>query len=68
MADKGKEPGIGEFQLKISGNHECAYLKLPNFPRDTPAKSSRSFRLIDVIGKYKGPDVIFDFDQSEKKC
>lgn len=64
MSRRRTDSGIGEFQLSISGDHEIAYLRLPNYPRDRPMKTSKSFRLVDLIGPYNGPDMVFDFDQS----
>jgi hypothetical protein len=40
-----------------------AYLKLPNYPRTGHCKMSRTIRLIDLVGTYRGPDVILDFDE-----
>jgi len=60
-----KDPGIGEFHLRISGDHEIAYLRFPNFPKNQPMKTSKSFRLVDIIGPYNGPDIVFDFDQTK---
>lgn len=65
MAEESDNEGIGEFQLKIVGKHEIARLRFPNFPKNRPMKTSKSFRLVDLIGRYKGPDIIFDFDQTE---
>ncbi len=54
---------IGKFELKVVGDHEIAYLKLPSYPKTRQLKTSKSFRLFDCVGSYKGPDVVFDFDQ-----
>ncbi len=64
MTNENSDDGIGEFQLKISGKNEIAYLRFPNFPKNRRMKTSKSFRLVDLIGRYKGPDIVFDFDQS----
>ena len=53
----------GEFSLKISEDDpDVAYLRLPSHPGGT-CKMSRSIRLIDLLGKYAGPDVVLDFDE-----
>lgn len=65
MTEAKANSGIGEFQLSISGDNEIAYLRFPNFPKNQKMKTSKSFRLVDLIGPYKGPDIVFDFDQSE---
>jgi len=53
---------LGIFKLEVSNKrHEAAYLKLPSYPTER-FRASKSFRLVDVIGKYAGPDVVFDFD------
>jgi hypothetical protein len=43
--------------------HEVAYLKLPTFPSDQ-LRTAKSVRLFDLIGKYEGPDINLDFDDS----
>jgi hypothetical protein len=53
----------GDFVLKISDDDpDVAYLQLPTCPGGT-FKMSRSVRLVDLLGKYEGPDVIFDFGE-----
>ncbi len=53
----------GVYNLELINNkHEIAYLYLPTYPVKGLSKVSKSFRLIDLIGNYDGPDVIFDFD------
>jgi hypothetical protein len=62
-----KKETTGIFDLKLSNDrHEIAYLRLPNYPKQGIGKVSKSFRLSDIIGGYKGPDVVFDFDQDEE--
>jgi uncharacterized protein YuzE len=61
-----EDHGEGEatFDLRISEDDaSVAYLRLPTHPGVT-CKMSKSVRLIDVLGAYKGPDVVLDFDQS----
>lgn len=54
---------IGVFKLELSDDrHEIAYLKLPTYPKKEQLKVSKSIRLFDLMGKYEGPDVVFDFD------
>ena len=63
----GREETVraGKFELKVVGDHEIAYLKLPSYPKTRQVKASRSFRLFDCVGQYNGPDVVFDFDQDD---
>jgi hypothetical protein len=54
----------GRFELQISDDDEgVAYLKLPTHPAEGFSKTSRTVRLYDLIGKYRGPDVSLDFDE-----
>ncbi len=51
------------FELRLSDNkHEIAYLRLPTYPKREQQKTFKSVRLFEVMGVYKGPDVVFDFD------
>lgn len=61
-ADDERKP-LGRFDLRVSDDdQDVAYLRLPTHPGD-PCKLSKSVRLVDLIGRYKGPDVVLDFDQ-----
>ncbi len=54
----------GKFLLELSERkHEVAYLQLPSYPTSEAWKTSKSVRLVEIIGKYKGPDVVLDFDE-----
>ncbi len=44
------------------GDDKIAYIELPGYPRGRDLKISRSLRLVDLIGKYDGPELIMDFD------
>jgi hypothetical protein len=39
-----------------------AYLAMPSHPGAGMAAVSRSVRLRDLLGDYRGPDLFFDFD------
>ena len=52
---------IGKFELEITGK-TTAYLRLPTHPEQL--RSARSVPLVQVMGAYKGPYVVFDFDES----
>ena len=52
---------IGKFELNITGK-TTAYLRLPTHPGQL--RGARSVPLVHVMGAYKGPYVVFDFDQS----
>jgi hypothetical protein len=52
------------FELKISeDDSQVAYLRLPTHPGSEICRMSKSLRLIDIIGPYKGPDIVLDFDE-----
>lgn len=51
------------FNLKIVGDDQ-AYLQLPTHPGGL-CKMSRSFRLDQAIGTYKGPTLVLDFDETD---
>jgi hypothetical protein len=63
---------LGKYKLKVRKATRddfvpAAYLYLPNFPPNGIKqwdKLKKSLRLVDLIGRYKGPDIIFDFDES----
>jgi len=53
---------LGRFELKVSGDDgEVAYLRLPTHAGEM-TRMSKSVRLVDLMGKYNGPDVVLDFD------
>jgi hypothetical protein len=63
METNGEEKR-GAFKLEISeDDDEVAYLRLPTHPGTDVCPMSKSVRLIDIIGPYKGPDVVLDFDK-----
>jgi len=51
---------LDKFELEITGP-TTAYLKLPTHPG--VLKGARTVTLVDLIGAYHGPYVVFDFDQ-----
>jgi hypothetical protein len=51
---------LDKFELEITGR-TTAYLKLPTHPG--VLKGARSVPLVNLIGAYQGPYVVFDFDQ-----
>jgi uncharacterized protein YuzE len=48
-----------KFDLQITGS-TTAYLKLPTHPE--VLRNAKSVTLVDLLGAYKGPYVVFDFD------
>ncbi len=51
------------FDLRVSDDDEdVAYLRLPTHP-GSPCRIARNVRLVDLIGPYQGPDIVFDFDE-----
>ncbi len=60
------EDRTGIFELEVSEDDQyVAYLKLPTYPRKTQFRVSKTIRLVDYIGGYKGPDIMLDFDEAE---
>jgi hypothetical protein len=53
---------IDKFELEITGP-TTAYLKFPTHPG--VLRNARSLPLVNLIGKYKGPYVVFDFDKDD---
>ena len=65
MKDSSKQEQLGHFELRISEDDEdVAYVRLPSHPGTETCKMSKSIRLVDVLGKYEGPDVVLDFDET----
>jgi hypothetical protein len=63
MSESSSKGDNGKFELLVSEDDtEVAYLRLPSHPGTSPCKMSKSVRLVDLIGKYEGPDVVLDFD------
>lgn len=52
---------INKFELEVTGK-TSAYLRLPTHPGRL--RSARSVPLVQVMGPYNGPYVVFDFDES----
>lgn len=50
---------IGKFEFEETGT-TTAYLKLPTHPG--VLRNARSVPLVNIMGAYKGPYVVFDFD------
>ena len=56
---------IRKFELKLGEEPDAvAYLRLPTFPADRKLRVSKSVRLVDCMGPYSGPDLVFDFDEA----
>jgi hypothetical protein len=53
----------GKFVLELfEDDPGVAILRLPTYPKEGNIKTSKSLRLYDLIGEYKGPDIYLDFD------
>jgi hypothetical protein len=66
VMDNSDSEGRQVFELKISeDDDQVAYLRLPTHPGSETCRMSKSLRLLDVIGAYKGPDIVLDFDERE---
>jgi hypothetical protein len=48
-----------KFELDVTGP-TTAYLKLPTYSEDS--KRLHTVTLVDLLGAYRGPYVVFDFD------
>jgi hypothetical protein len=54
------------FDLRVSADDpHVAYLALPAHPGASPGVVKRSVRLVNVIGAYRGADVVLDFDEHD---
>jgi hypothetical protein len=63
MSEANSKENNGGFELRVSEDDaDVAYLRLPSHTGTSPCKMSKSVRLRDLIGTYKGPDVVLDFD------
>jgi hypothetical protein len=61
-ADAG-DLDTANFRLEVSDDDgDVAYLRLPSYPEEGPWKMSKSIRLREIMGDYKGPDIVLDFD------
>lgn len=49
-----------KFSLEITGKNS-AYLRLPNHPEIL--RNARTVTLVDAIGAYNGPYIVFDFNE-----
>jgi hypothetical protein len=49
------------FKLKVSDDGYAAYLQLPGHPGDG-VKVARTVSLVDLMGRFDGPHIVFDFD------
>ena len=45
-------------------DHVVAYLTLPDHPGPRSGAVKKNLRLRDLVGDYVGPDLYFDFDES----
>lgn len=52
---------IDKFELEVTGK-TTAYLRLPSHPGKL--RTARSVPLVQVMGPYNGPYVVFDFDEA----
>ena len=53
------------FKFKVSEDGYAAYLRLPGHP-DGKVKVARTVSLVDLMGRYDGPHIVFDFDGDGK--
>jgi Protein of unknown function (DUF2283) len=58
----------GKIELEVSrGDRKVAYLSLPDHPgAGTPGVVVKQLRLIELCGKYTGPDIYLDFDKDNQ--
>jgi hypothetical protein len=53
-------------ELKLGDDNEVGYVYLPEHPRNTNAKCvNKTVDIRDLINDYKGPELLFDFDESD---
>jgi hypothetical protein len=53
------------FKLRVSDDGYAAYLQLPGHPGEG-VKVARTVSLVDVMSRFDGPHVVFDFDADGK--
>ena len=53
---------IGKFELEVTGA-TTAYLRLPTYPEVRQGRL-RTVTLVDLMGQYQGPYIVFDFDKN----
>ena len=51
-----------KFELQVTGS-TTAYLKLPTHPG--VLRHAKNVTLVDLLGAYRGPYVVFDFDSND---
>lgn len=56
-----------KIELKVSEDDDgVAYLTLPGHPGTLPGIVKKSVQLRDLIDRYVGPDLVFDFDENDQ--
>ena len=53
------------FKLQVSDDGYAAYLRLPGHPGEG-VQVARTVSLVDVMGAFDGPHIVFDFDHHGK--
>jgi len=54
-----------KFELELSDNGYAAYLRFPDHP-GKGTKVARTVSLVEVMGAFNGPYIVFDFDKSDR--
>ena len=49
------------FKLSVTSAQDTAYLR---FPGSEGKKTAKNIRMFQLLPGYKGPDIIFDFDET----
>lgn len=58
---------LNKIKLKVSkDDNSVAYVYLKNYPSETEIVKIKSMRRLCDLMKYKGPDIIFDFDENDE--
>ena len=58
---------LNKIKLKISeDDNSVAYVYMKNHPSETEIAKVKSMKRLCDLMKYKGPDIIFDFDENDE--
>lgn len=58
---------LNKIKLKVSkDDNSVAYVYLKNYPSETEIVKVKSMKRLCDLMKYKGPDIVFDFDENDE--
>ena len=56
----------GKIELALGTEGDVAYVSLPDHPGVVYGAVTKTLRLMDLVGDYKGPDLHLDFDKENR--